>query len=125
MRSQLHRQPAPGGAHELVDLVGDDLLDVAIAGEGLAHARGVHIELHRRALAGQHVALEVGRDVQHEGVVAPVQPGSMSGSAISCGVRELRRVEGRDDARRQRRPSSSTMAMAALCRLSGMAVAAT
>ena len=47
---QAHRRLGAGAvaACELVDLVGDDLLDVVAAGEGLAHAGGVHIELDLR-----------------------------------------------------------------------------
>ena len=35
----------------------ENLLDVATAGERLAHARGHSVELDRRRLAGQHVTL--------------------------------------------------------------------
>ena len=49
----------------------DDLLGVAGAEAGLHHGRGVDVDLQRRAAAGQHVALEVGRDVDDEGVTCP------------------------------------------------------
>ena len=42
---------------ELVDLAQHHLLDVATAGERLAHARGIDVELDHRRLAGQHVTL--------------------------------------------------------------------
>ena len=50
------RCAAPVALDELVDLAVQHLLDVP-AGEGLADARGVHVELDRRPLAGRHVAL--------------------------------------------------------------------
>ncbi len=53
---------------ELIDFAGEDLLYIATAGEGLAHAGGVDIELHGRRSPRQHVALEVGRNDQSEGV---------------------------------------------------------
>jgi hypothetical protein len=70
---------------ELVDLAHHHLLDVAAAGEGLGHARGVNVELDRRRLAGQHVALEIRRNIQHEGVVAASMPASMPDSGIIAG----------------------------------------
>jgi len=55
---------APQTLDEFVDFTHHDLLDVAAAGERLAHARGVHIELDGGCASGQHVALEVGRDIE-------------------------------------------------------------
>ena len=45
----------------------DDLLDVAGADAGLHHRGGIDVDLDRGVASGQHVALEVGRDVQDEG----------------------------------------------------------
>ena len=93
-----------GGAPALgegADLLGDDALDVAGAGLGLALAGGVHVELDRRLAAGQHVALEVGRDVEHEGVAPGVHVAVHLGE-VELGRRdELGRLQRGDDARRE------------------------
>jgi hypothetical protein len=57
---------------EFTQFAHHDLLDVAAAAEGLAHAGGVHVELHLGRTSGQQVALEVVRDDHCEGEVARV-----------------------------------------------------
>ena len=88
---------------EFVDFAGDDLLDVAVAGEGLAHERGIDIELDRRYAPGQHIALESRRDVQHEGVVAPVHAGVDLCQRDHDRCLETWRIKAGDDARGQGR----------------------
>ncbi|CAK9134794.1 unnamed protein product, partial [Ilex paraguariensis] len=102
---QVHGQGggAPKAPHELADLGRDDLLHIAVAREGLAHARGVHVQLQLGRAARQHVALEVGRDVEHEGVGARVHARVHLRAVDHGRRRELRRIEGARDALRQRR----------------------
>jgi hypothetical protein len=71
--------------HEGAHLVVDDALDVAGAGLRLALAGGVDVQLQRRAAAGEHVALEIGRDVEHEGVRPASMPRSMSARPTCAG----------------------------------------
>mmetsp|Transcript_91075 Transcript_91075/g.253589 ORF Transcript_91075/g.253589 Transcript_91075/m.253589 type:complete len:276 (+) Transcript_91075:783-1610(+) len=89
--------------HETVDLGRDDLLHIAAAGEGLAHPRRVDIELQPRLAPGQHVALEAGRDDEHEGVVAAVHAGVDLAGRDQFGAAKPRRVEALGQSRRQRR----------------------
>lgn len=83
---------------ETLHLAEHHLLDVAAAAEGLAHARGVHVQLHGGRAAGQHIALEVGRNVEHEGVIAGVHAGVHLAARDHGRLGEQRRVEGADDA---------------------------
>ncbi|MNJ65573.1 hypothetical protein D3C77_615910 [compost metagenome] len=87
---------------ELGNLAGGDALDVASAGECLAHLGGVHIQLRRRLASGQQVALEVRRDVQGEGVVAGIHAAVHLVEVDQLRRQEERRLEGVDDAHRQR-----------------------
>ena len=68
------------------DLVQHHRLDVAAAGKGLRHARGVHIKLDGRRPAGQHVALKIRWNVQRKGVVPASIPASAAASGIMAGV---------------------------------------
>ena len=88
---------------ELIDFAGEDLLDIATAGEGLAHAGGVDIELHGRRSPRQHVALEVGRNDQSEGVQPRVHARVHVPIVDHGRWRELRGVEGRGNPLGQRR----------------------
>jgi hypothetical protein len=69
-QGQVHRWrgTAAIALDELVDFAHHDLLDVAAAGKGLAHARGIHIELDGRRAPRQHVALEVRRNIERKGI---------------------------------------------------------
>ena len=82
------------GAH----LVAHDGLDIAAAGESLAHARGIDVELDRWPPPRQQVALEVGRDVEGEGVEAGIHAGVHLGLVDHLGENKVRRVKGADDA---------------------------
>jgi hypothetical protein len=53
------RCAAPAALNELRHLTDDDLLRVAAAREGLAHARRIHVELDFRTSVAQDVALKV------------------------------------------------------------------
>jgi hypothetical protein len=86
---------------EFVDLALHDLLHVAAAREGLAHACGVHVQLQRGRAATQHVALQARGDAQHEGVAAGVHAGVHLLGGDQLRRAELRRIEGRDDAPRE------------------------
>ena len=70
-------------------------LDVAAAGEGLRHARRVDVELDLRDAARQHVALEVRRNDEGEGVGARVHAG-----VHLCSRDERRAARSRADRRR-------------------------
>ncbi|MPM50741.1 hypothetical protein SDC9_97484 [bioreactor metagenome] len=97
---QVHGQCAasPVTLHELVDFGQHDLLHVSAAGERLAHARGIHVQLQFGLSAGQHIALEVGRNGQREGEIACIQPGIHMAEIHHLRRHELRRVERRGDA---------------------------
>ena len=60
------------------------LCDIAGAAPGLAHRRGIHVELDRRCAAGHHVGLEARRNVDHEGVAAGVHGGVDLVRPIRC-----------------------------------------
>ena len=86
--------------HEGRYLAIDDVLHIAVADESLRHAGGVDVELDRRLAPGQHVALEIGRDVEDEGVEAHIHAG-VDGVLIDDRRHlEMGRIEGVDDARR-------------------------
>jgi hypothetical protein len=75
--------------------------------------------------AGQHVALEVGRDVERERVVAVVEAAIGCGRADDRRRRELRRKNAAAMRADSGDASSSTIAIGTLCSVSGRAVAAT
>jgi len=79
-------------------LVADDGLDVAGADEGLAHLGGVDVELDQGRPAGVEVALVVGRDVDDEGVAAPVHARVHGVQADPLRRLEARRLQGVDEA---------------------------
>jgi O-acetyl-ADP-ribose deacetylase (regulator of RNase III) len=85
-------------AGELADLGLDDRLDVAAAGERLGHAGGVDVELDRRRAARQHVALEVRRDVEGEGVEPGIHARVHLGMVDAAWRGEVGRLEGAGDA---------------------------
>ncbi|CAM2150335.1 hypothetical protein PT2222_230056 [Paraburkholderia tropica] len=89
--------------HELRGFVVDHLLDVAAAGERLAHARGVDVELHFGCASGEHVALQIGRNVQHEGVIARVHAAVGLRGRDHHGRKKVRREERLDQSLRERR----------------------
>ena len=74
---QLYRQHAvvPIAGNEAVYFAANNILDIAVAGKGLAHARGVDVDLHFRLAAGQHIALEVRRNIDGESVAPGIQAG--------------------------------------------------
>ena len=79
---------------EFGDLARDHLLDVGTAGKGLAHARGVHVELDRRRFASQHIALEIRRNIKGEGIFSGIQARVDLGQADHRRRVETRRIEG-------------------------------
>src|SRR5690625_1517027 len=89
--------------HELLDLGGDDAADVAGAGEGLAHARCVDVELECRSASGEQVSLELDGNVEREGVEARVHACIHLGVGNVDGLQEEGWIEGVDEAPRQLR----------------------
>lgn len=82
------RHPVAHGV--AVDLGHDDGLDVAAAGESLGHAGGIDVELDGRAAPRQHVALEVRRDVEREGVHLGIHARVHFGPGDQIGRHEIR-----------------------------------
>ena len=78
----------------------DDDMDIAVAEEGLRHTRGVDVDLDRRLVPGQDVPLEIGRDVEDEGVEAHIHAGVGGGWVDDGRNQETGRIEGIDDALR-------------------------
>ena len=95
------RRHRPVALHKLGHLQLHDLLHRAVGGKGLHHARGVHVELHARHLACQHIALEVGRYVQHQRVAACVQAGVYVLRGDQVWPHKLRRKKGGGNALRE------------------------
>ena len=102
---QVYRRCARGAIalHEFIDFGGEDLCYEAVARECLADQRGIHIELGLRHAPGQHVALEVGWNVEDERVLAVVKARVHLGHSHEDRGLEVRRIKTRHDARRQRR----------------------
>lgn len=82
--------------------VGDDM-DITVAEEGLRHTRGVNVDLDRRLAPGQHVALEIGRDVENKGVEAYIHAGVGGGGVNDGRHQETGWIKGVDDVLRQLR----------------------
>ena len=61
--------------HKAVHLAADDILDIAVAGKGLAHPRGIDVNLYIRLPTGQHITLKIRWNVHGEGVAPGVQSG--------------------------------------------------
>ena len=59
---------------ESVDLSSNYGMDIATTSERLTHTGRIHVELDRRTPPRQDVALEVGRNVQREGVKPCIHP---------------------------------------------------
>ena len=99
---QVHRRRSAAAVTQdkIVDLAQGDLLDIFAAHESLRHAGGVNIQLNGRRTAGQHVALKVRRNIQHEGVIAGIHARIHFGGRDVRGRIEAREIEGGCDARR-------------------------
>ena len=91
---------------EIGHLAGNDALDIAAAGEGLPYARRVDVELNFIPAAAtiQHVALEVRRDIEGEGVGPLVHAAIHLACSDDVGPQEAGRIEGAGDASGKLRP---------------------
>ena len=76
LKAMLHieiyrRQRHPlGMGEEIGDLGGDDLLGIAGAEPGLHHRGRIDVDLQPGLLSGQHIAFEIRRDIDHEGITS-------------------------------------------------------
>ena len=97
------RRRCPISLDESVHLAGQDGLDIAAAGECLAHPGGIDVELHRWAASGKHIALEIRRNGEGECVETPVHPCIHLRLRNDHRRKEMWWVEGVDDAHGKRR----------------------
>ncbi|MCY1235322.1 hypothetical protein D9M72_479340 [compost metagenome] len=104
-QNQIDRQflLAAVSVKEARDLAGDDLLDVAVAGKGLAHARRIDIELDGRRATGQQIRLEIRRDIERERIQPLVHAAVHFRRRDHLRRHEIGRIESRRDPRRNRR----------------------
>jgi hypothetical protein len=86
---------------EIGDLGRDDLLRVARPEARLHHRGRIDVDLDNRGGARRDVALEIRRDVDHEGVGPLFISGTISRSAISLRRLKQRRQERMGDSARQ------------------------
>ena len=93
-------------AEEIGHLAGNDGLDVTAAGEGLSYARRIDVELNfiGATAAIEHVALEVRRDVEGEGVGSLVHAAIHFACSDDFGLQKARRIESAGDASGKLRP---------------------
>ena len=78
-------------------LIIHDRLDITAAGECLAHARGIDIELNGGAAAGQHVLLEFGRDIERKSVESGIHACVHRPPCDDLRGEKIGRIESRDD----------------------------